>query len=294
VIRVVRGDEPPEVRAQREHYLPLAIAACREHGLKAQAFKKTIAHYDAGKLVLFFRQHEKCAYCERKPGLLNQPLEHFRPKLEAKRHLPPGKDEGKGENLTDGYWWLTWTWDNQFFACETCNGGATKGSYFPLERGASLPLPDCTRDGGGIPEESCDLAAESPMLLDPADPEVDPMDHLQWQPANRQLPLRLWRWSLHTPTDRGYWTSRILLLDALTNEVNDRYSQTVWPRFEADVLRQRNSPTSARNEWRALGESLLTPSNSFAAATWWQFEALRCHTPHLPLQLPRLPRPHPR
>lgn len=296
MIRVVRGNEPAEVRAQRERNLPLAITACQMHGLDSEEFKATVVDYDAGKSTLFFRQHEKCAYCERKPGLLNQPLEHFRPKLEAWRHLPSKKNRGdeiETKKVDRGYWWLAWTWENQFFACTTCNGRATKANYFPLEHGGSLPFPDCTTHDGRVPEESCDLAAESPLLLDPGDPEVDPIEHLQWHPTNHLPPPRMWTWTLCTHTDRGLWTRVILDLDALTNEVNDRYTQTVWPRFDGEVLRHRSNPTTARDQWRALGKDILTPRAPFAAATWWQLEALRRNAAHLVLQLPKLPRPRP-
>lgn len=93
--------------------------------------------YKVARDALAKGQYLKCCYCEeRQQDVRWQHVEHFRPKAEVVR------DELA--TPTDGYWWLTWTWDNLLFSCIRCNHA--KGTSFPLHfpehvrRRWSLPL----------------------------------------------------------------------------------------------------------------------------------------------------------
>jgi hypothetical protein len=106
MIRIDRGDEPPELTSSRIRQLALAALS---------GPPTDFVGYDVSpvKERLWETQHRKCAYCERPQGLENQPIEHFRPKAH--------------------YWWLAWTWENLFFACYHCNGQGIKGDHFPIQ-----------------------------------------------------------------------------------------------------------------------------------------------------------------
>lgn len=272
MIYVNRGLEPQAVTDQRALQLPLACDAFDHHGPTAKAFKNKLRNYDVGKRILYDRQHRKCAYCERKPGWHNQPLEHFRPKAEALRHMP-----GEAPARVDtGYWWLTWTWENQLFSCTTCNGPGAKSSYFPLAAGTTPmtgPKQPCNRH---LPDFNRNL--ETPMLLDPSDPNEDLLSHLRWVPTDRSLPLKLWTWKLETnPKGRGEATMNVLHLDELEDDVNDVYKKSVWPQLK-HVLNalQRSDKIAAQQAWTDLHD-LVDPTQAFTAATWWQLAALHCY-----------------
>lgn len=287
MIHVERGLEPKTVADQRARQLPLACAAFDTHGPQAKPFKDTLVKYSAGKRILYARQHQKCAYCERKPGWHNQPLEHFRPKAEAWRHMP----KQKPTRIDTGYWWLTWTWENQLFSCTTCNGKGTKANYFPLA-GGTAPMPGPVQPCDGcVPD--FDRSLESPQLLDPSDPNEDLLSHLRWFPNDRSLPLKLWTWSLETtPKGRGEATVLILHLDELEDDVNDVYKLIVWPRLEhvVNALRRADKIT-ARQAWSSMHD-LVDRTRAFTAATWWQLEVLRGHLQETyDVQLATVPRP---
>lgn len=135
MIPVDRGAEPRALEDVRAERLPKAVSAFNVHGPGSKQLHKLLDGYDVAKRHLFLRQHKKCAYCERTPGLDGQPVEHFRPKKHVSRRIG-----GQRKKDHERYWWLTWTWENLLFACTTCNGPANKGNDFPLVAG-SPPLP---------------------------------------------------------------------------------------------------------------------------------------------------------
>jgi hypothetical protein len=95
--------------------------------------------------------HQKCWFSEAKDCFSHWDVEHFRPKKSAK--------DLDGTNH-DGYWWLTFDWQN-FRICGNV-GNRKKGTFFPLRDG-------CIR----ITDPDGDLRFEDPLLLDPID-EHDP------------------------------------------------------------------------------------------------------------------------
>lgn len=96
----------------------------------------------------------KCWYCEQREIRSDNPVDHFRPKgavAEAASH--------------EGYWWLSFVWDNYRYSCTFCNSkrvdqatgiSGGKADHFPLvseSQRAHTPVDD--------------LDAELPLLLDP-------------------------------------------------------------------------------------------------------------------------------
>lgn len=285
MIPLDRGAEHPKLPEIREQRLQKAIKAFNTHGPASLALGDTLGGYDIVKRLLFERQHKKCAYCERKPGFLGQPVEHFRPKKLAIR----GSDED-----VERYWWLTWTWENLLFACTTCNGPANKGNHFPLASGSS-PLA-CPVHPAALPlPPSCfQVSSEQPLLLDPADTASHPLDHLRWLPVDRTLARSLWAWQLRGLTARGHTTKKRLGLDALADDVDGRYRDTVWPRFHDEIERKLAIKQTAQLHatWDKLVRDLIKPTSALTAATWSMLDVLRTSTAALgQAHLPAPPRP---
>ncbi|MCX4240842.1 HNH endonuclease family protein [Paraliomyxa miuraensis] len=289
MIRIDRGDEPAELRVIRDEHLQNAIAKFDQFGPGSMQLSNALVGYDVVKKALHGRQHRKCAYCERAPGFDGQPVEHFRPKKLALRRV-------KGRLVKDHerYWWLTWTWSNLLFACTTCNGPKRKGSHFPLESG-TVPLPAPSRPASrSLPAVHFQVAVERPLLLDPSDCNVDPLEHLRWLPIDRTLPRSLWKWELRGLTTRGAWTKKVLGLGNLADEIDHRYRDTVWPRFHHEVERVTGRKTRDQviSTWDKLVRDVVHRSHPFTAATWSMLDVLRESTVGLRrLQIPAPPRP---
>jgi uncharacterized protein (TIGR02646 family) len=92
--------------------------------------------------------NSKCAYCESVTGISsNGVVENFRPKHNARGV--------KDDFSRDSYWWLTYNWNNLYYACENCN--RFKSSWFPIEGERAIV-------GMGYPEIN---EVEKPLLVDP-------------------------------------------------------------------------------------------------------------------------------
>lgn len=290
MIRVHRGSEPQTLVAAQSTRLKQAIDAFNTHGHGSTALLRALDDgYRVAKKKLFLSQHKKCAYCERSPGFEGQPVEHFRPKKQALRGT-------KSKRVTDRerYWWLTWTWDDLLFACATCNGQARKGNHFPLVAG-STPLTAPPRPTKSpLPAPCFNTSAEHPLLLDPADAAIEPLDHLRWLPVDRALPRSQWAWELGAMTPEGRTTSKLLGLGDRADDVDNRYRGTVWPRFHAEVERRlaKATRTQLRAAWSKLTKELVQPSSDLTAATWSMLAELRLSTRALrAAKLPQPPRP---
>ncbi|MCB9759084.1 MAG: HNH endonuclease [Alphaproteobacteria bacterium] len=142
--------------------------------------------YGWARAPLFQAQNGKCAWCELSEQIQHNAVDHLRPK--------------------SVYWWLTWTWENLLFACRVCN--RHKSDDFPLLKGRRLMA-------GEQPP-----GAERPALLDPADPNVRPRDHIQFRPVGGR-----WVPTPRAGSRRGEATIRILQLDRF--DLLDRYQDHV-------------------------------------------------------------------
>lgn len=97
------------------------------------------------------QSHHKCWYSEAPNCGAYWHVDHFRPKKEVK---------DKDGNVEDGYWWLTFKWQNYRLSGSAVN--VPKSTKFPLREGT-------TRVNGPDQDEN----SESPYLLDPLNP-TDP------------------------------------------------------------------------------------------------------------------------
>lgn len=118
--------------------------------------------------------HGKCAYCESRASVTDNPAaEHYRPKRSPTERDPAGavvvvKIQGKAH---PGYYWLAYEWRNLLPACSQCNSNG-KGNFFPARK-QLVALHDPTRD------DPPDLdALEEPLLLHPY--FDDPPKHLSF------------------------------------------------------------------------------------------------------------------
>lgn len=271
MIRVHRSNEPRGLVRARGHRLGDAIAAYEAHGAPSQELSDTLKGYGsrATKKALFKAQFKKCAWCEIRQPFSSSPVEHYRPKDGAWRHLP-----GQARRVDDGhYWWLTWTWTNLFFACSRCNDQAHKANHFPRVPG-TLPAPTPTRPVQVPPATPFfDVSQERPLLLDPADPAVDPLDHVVWQPFDTKLARRLWKWVPRGLTDRGRATIAILRLDEFTDDVSDHLRVAVPPSIEETERHLQNGrKADGVQRWQTLLGDVLAPDSQLSAATWFALE----------------------
>lgn len=188
MIRIWRGKEPADLAKARRRYLARACLAWAG-GASARVDRDDDQRqeqrngidsregYHVARGDLHRAQHQKCAYCERQEGLVNQPVEHFRPKCGAVRDV----DDARSIDH-DHYFWLAWSWENLFFTCTSCNGRGTKGNKFPLlEDVTKLPLPSRTLILAW-PDEHFDRTREKAALVDPS--REDPMNFIRWIPIN--------------------------------------------------------------------------------------------------------------
>ncbi len=284
MIRVDRGAEPAELTAKRGVHLTEAERLYKAAGntVTPAVRDETDKGYNVQpvKRTLYERQHKKCAYCEIKPDYDENPIEHFRPKKEAWRHLP-----GQPKNIDKGrYWWLAWSWDNLLFSCHRCNGRSKKANYFPLAAGSPELAPLSTN-----------TTVEQPLLLDPAEPGLVVSQHLRWQPVDPSLPPKRWTWELVDQSDRGKATKVILEPEYRADDVTDRFREVVWDKFRTDVLGHLHAgnTVAALDAWNARCEDLLRPQRQLVFATWCMLDELRRrfllpnypsfpHTPGLP------------
>ena len=115
---------------------------------------------DDVKDALVRMNHNKCCYCEAKPGGVSYfHVDHFRPKGAFKQH--------RGDNNEyPGYYWLAYCWENLMLACQKCN----------MEKGALFPLEDISQRARS---HHNDLTKEYALFVNPA--EEDPRDHIRFQ-----------------------------------------------------------------------------------------------------------------
>jgi len=127
-------------------------------GRKKLTIRRTIYAAKSVKNALRTAQHGKCAFCESKVSAVAYgDIEHFRPK--------GGYQQDPTHQLKKpGYYWLGYEWTNLLFSCQICNQQGKK-NVFPLAR----PSRRAT-------SHHDDLAAEEPLLIDPA--TVDPEEYI--------------------------------------------------------------------------------------------------------------------
>jgi len=266
MIRIARGAEPRGLRTAGRKRLIAAAKAFNLHGAPSRALTATLTGYGsrATKQALFLAQHQKCAWCERNTDFSSAPVEHYRPRDGAWRHLPGGNPHVDSGH----YWWLTWTWPNLLFSCARCNDAGHKANYFPLRSGtvptaapaAPLPAPP--------PNLIVDVSGEQPLLLDPAGNE-DPLDHITWVPLNRGYDRSEWIWSPVGRTEEGNATIAILKLGELADRAQGHVRGSLLPSIE-EVEQHLGAGRiqDAHKRWNRLLKERLAPSAELSAFTW--------------------------
>jgi uncharacterized protein (TIGR02646 family) len=167
MIHVTRGDRPdcldvgePVTEGYNQNY-EIAPDEYRD-GRQTFEIDRTIYGQAKVKSTLRVAQHAKCCFCEGKfEANAAADVEHYRPKHYSQQAR-------SGHKIYPGYYWVAYTWTNLLYSCQICNR-SHKRNYFPLHD------PD-TRARSHLD----DLAAEVPMLLDPAGPE-DPRHHIRFR-----------------------------------------------------------------------------------------------------------------
>jgi hypothetical protein len=278
--------EPSALKKQRHAGLQRAFAALNTHGPGSQELADTLVRYDGGKERLFRAQHRKCAFCERRVGFVASPVDHLRPKKATWRHMP-----GTSPRVVDiGYWWLTWTWENQVFACTSCNTGY-KQSYFPLAPGSAV-LTGPARPYRNRRLRPChlDVSVEAPMLVDPS--AEDPLDHIEWRPVDRTQPKRLWKWFPADLTPRGNVTIKVLRLEDLADDVGDHVRDNLLAHTESVCAHvDAGQHATAAAEWRTLVRDVAGSRCQLAGPTWNALHYLVDQNRRKVANLPIPPRP---
>lgn len=139
-------------------------------------FESPYIHFKKGSFISAMRKKlgDKCLYCEKSlTGIPNSEwmLNWFRPFNNA---LQRDEKPHPGQPIPH-YFWLQWTWENMYLACERC--AANKNDRFPVGN---------KRADIGV--SSDELRNENPLLLDPCDPMINPLCSLEFTNDGRVIP----------------------------------------------------------------------------------------------------------
>jgi hypothetical protein len=193
---------------------------------------ETIDGYQIARPALYGMQRGKCCYCERVPEEKWQDTEHFRPKV--------------------FYWWLAWTWENLLFSCKNCN--TPKLTRFPLRTQVCLQPYLTSPTYGDQPS-----GTEQPLLINPADPGENPLQHIQFRPDG----YGGWRPWPRKGSRRGAEMIRSCELDR--TDLRERYDQRA-SEFEDAIARIKEAaPTHLPTIWASVQRRWLGAHTPFAA-----------------------------
>lgn len=231
MIRIGRTPEPSNLATLRVSRLAQARAALQQgNALELQG-------YDLVKRDLAAMQHDKCCYCEQlQEGSKYRDVEHYRPK--------------------SLYWWLTWTWENLLFACNDCNR-TYKRDQFPLE-------PGCSQ----LVAEQAPPAGERPLVLDPADPSVEPTQEIEFR---RERVAGAERWVPRGLSPRGRETIRVCGLDrpGLLGLYVAHVNNAVRPKLEAFFTSVKTDDSREMlKAWQTATRGLLARKRPFRALSY--------------------------
>lgn len=241
MIKIARTEEPPELLAIREERVAAARQA-RQAGTKIR-----FEDYDRVKPQLAAMQSNKCCYCEKREEQAKyRDVEHYRPKAP--------------------YWWLAWTWRNLLFSCMDCNR-EQKRDQFPLAPGSPR-----------LAQEQSPPGLEAPLVLDPSDEAVDPLDEIESR-QERVQGLERWVPRPRAGSVRGRETIRVCGLErpTLLTLYADHVTYRVRPRLAGvhSAIR-RDDPRAVLQIWRSATRALLSVGQPFRALS---FDALAVLVP---------------
>ncbi|AEI67211.1 hypothetical protein [Corallococcus macrosporus] len=266
MIRIARGAAPIGLEKSAPRYQAAAAKVFNRHRGMSDALQEILSkgyNSRATKQALYLAQHEKCAWCERQMDFSSSPVEHYRPKDGAWRHLP-----GQKPRIDKGhYWWLAWSWSNLLFSCSRCNDRGHKANYFPLRRKtrkARAPKAPVSRSR---PDSISDVSKERPLLLDPAGAE-DPLDHIEWYPTNTSFNRRDWLWTPLGLTDEGRATIEILQLSELAGRAQGHVRSLLPIIEEVEQHLAAGRIPEAHKRWNQLIADSFTPEAQWSAFAW--------------------------
>ncbi|MEP7125268.1 MAG: hypothetical protein ABJE95_30335 [Byssovorax sp.] len=243
MIRIHRGEEPPDLADARSKHLPRlrAIAAI------APPTSDQIYGYGLPEVrkALWLAQHDKCCYCEKHLDSAD-PLDHHRPKTKARR--------APGSELTHGYWWLAHSWLNLLYACNACNSG--KRESFPLEPGSTLLAADEAPPGG-----------ELALLIDPA--STNGMLHIQFELMH--IDGAKDKWTPRPRTRFGESTIKVCKLDrgSLLDDYRRHVTQFMMPYVDrVKVALQGTDPREVHRAVDMATRVLLCPTQRFIGLSY--------------------------
>lgn len=159
------------------------------------------------------------------------------------------------------YWWLAWTWNNLLFACMDCNRDHKK-DQFPLADG-STPLV----------AEHAPPGSEQPLVLDPFDPAIDPLQEIQFRSVKVQGKER---WQPFGLTARGVRTIEVCGLDrpGLLTSYTDHVTREVRPKLDPLFAAAKAAVKAAVKAWSSAKRALLHPARPFRALSYDALSAL--------------------
>ncbi len=264
MIRLNLGAEPAELETERATRLPLAITAFNSHGPGAKQLTNLLDQgYQVARPTLRDRQHGKCAFCEKQEDAFKRPVEHFRPKKGAQ-----DKQGGSWITVKTHYWWLTWTWENLYFACDRCNMSGNKGSRFPIQASTNRIAAPSQPSPNPVAPVHYDCTPEQALLVDPR--RDNPFDHLQWTPVNRNEPWRLWQWTIEGRDAKGDMTIEVLALTERVDEVNLHIKgiMLLWEQIDSHITAGRLA--NAMAAWDSMITNFVdNPRQPYRNAAWW-------------------------
>jgi hypothetical protein len=118
-----------------------------------------------------------------------------------------------------------------------------------------------------------DVSLEKPLLVDPSERLLDPLDHIVWTPVDPKAPRSQWLWTPREKTERGRATIAILRLGELADEVAAHLRALVLRGVEEIERELKGGRTAAaRTRWATLLGDAFAPETSFTAAAWCALE----------------------
>ena len=250
MIQLDRGAEPEPLKKIRIRELKRVKAIAQ---LRAPTSDDIGDAYQIARRTLWERQSYKCCFCEFKEQHDYNDVEHYRPKAEVLH--------ARGGTSRPGYWWLSWTWANLMFACQSCNR-SFKRTWFPLDE-ASVPLKPLAKPPG----------REKPLLINPF--EENPVDHIQFREVMVEG-RRRWIPFSRDRSEKGRWTIEITGLDRATllDLYEDHFANFVEPHL--DAIRkafEKNDLLTIEETWRKETKRLLNRRCAFAGLTYDALDA---------------------
>jgi hypothetical protein len=230
MIRVIRPAAVPAVLAAEGNAKSQEHCAAYVNGAREFKFDATIYGDAIVKESLVAMHHGKCCYCESKvrhtgPGT----IDHYRPKAASQQRV--GVPFSR-----PGYYWLAYHWENLLLECVECNQ-THKRNLFPLVDENQRALSHFHH-----------VANEAPLLLDPSNPNDDPLQFISFRDE--------YAFALNG-NQRGQATINILALNDRPDLVEQRREKITVLRIIQNVVRLLPETAEAQAAQQYLDSTVL-------------------------------------